>query len=163
MYDTVLYFEPVFFERGMKLHTDGIQSGLWIPGDESRLRRMLEILLDNVQKYASPKASTWVTLQCKGMGAVCLPFQIKAIHPDSFGLGLPMLKALCSRYHIDLTCQQTSGSFELTLLFKSASCNEPIPPIFPDIYIRLCQIGFSRALQLQKEPLHNRSGSFFLL
>ena len=51
--DCLLPFEPVFFEKGMELKCD-IASGLFVRGSDSYLRQVVDILLDNAQKYAFP-------------------------------------------------------------------------------------------------------------
>ena len=49
---TTLPFEPVFFENQMLLQTQ-LTPNLWVRGSESHLYQVLEILLENAQKYAS--------------------------------------------------------------------------------------------------------------
>lgn len=61
----ILPFEPVFFERGLTLHAD-IAENILIKGDPDKLRQLLEILLDNAQKYSHEKGATWVALQKRG-------------------------------------------------------------------------------------------------
>jgi signal transduction histidine kinase len=51
--DAVLPFEPVFFEKGLTLKTE-IDSGIRCRGSRQYLRQVMEILLDNAQKYSSP-------------------------------------------------------------------------------------------------------------
>lgn len=68
--DAVLPFEPIFFERGLTLCTE-ISEGIAVNGDPAQLRAVLDILLDNAQKYSREKGTTWVTLQRYGK-AHCL-------------------------------------------------------------------------------------------
>lgn len=68
--DAVLPFEPIFFERGLTLCTE-ISEGIAVNGDPAQLREVLDILLDNAQKYSREKGTTWVTLQRHGK-AHCL-------------------------------------------------------------------------------------------
>ena len=51
--DSVLPFEPVFFENGMQLQAS-IEPGICIKGSPLHLRQLTDILLDNAQKYSSP-------------------------------------------------------------------------------------------------------------
>lgn len=51
--DSVLSFEPLFFERGLELQWE-IEEGLRVKGNESQLRQLADILLDNAQKYSLP-------------------------------------------------------------------------------------------------------------
>lgn len=53
--DATLPFEPVFFEKGLTLHTN-ITENILINGNPSELRQVLDILLDNAQKYSREKA-----------------------------------------------------------------------------------------------------------
>ena len=52
--DATLPFEPIFFEKGLTLHTE-IQDGITVNGDPAQLRQVLDILLDNAQKYSWEK------------------------------------------------------------------------------------------------------------
>jgi len=63
--DCLLPFEPVFFEKGMELKCD-IASGLFVRGSDSYLRQVVDILLDNAQKYAFPSGGVGVTLRKQG-------------------------------------------------------------------------------------------------
>lgn len=65
--DAILPFEPVFFEKGLTLRTD-IPDGIMVNGDSSQLRQVLDILLDNAQKYSREKGTTWVSLERQGRG-----------------------------------------------------------------------------------------------
>ncbi|MCD8047007.1 MAG: HAMP domain-containing histidine kinase [Clostridiales bacterium] len=49
-----LMFEPVAFEAG-KLLVQEIQKDVVVAGDAARLKRLLDILLDNAVKYAAPR------------------------------------------------------------------------------------------------------------
>lgn len=65
--DATLPFEPIFFEKGLTLHTE-IQDGITVNGDPAQLRQVLDILLDNAQKYSWEKGTTWVTLKKHSKG-----------------------------------------------------------------------------------------------
>ena len=54
---SLLPFEPLFFEQGLTLISQ-VDEGITVSGDEEALRRVLEILLDNAQKYSSPGGET---------------------------------------------------------------------------------------------------------
>ena len=54
---SLLPFEPLFFEQGLTLISQ-VDEGITVSGDEESLRRVLEILLDNAQKYSSPGGET---------------------------------------------------------------------------------------------------------
>ncbi len=52
---TVLPFESVFFEKGMELKVE-VEEKIQVIGEQAQLHQVVEILLDNAQKYASPGA-----------------------------------------------------------------------------------------------------------
>lgn len=60
--DAVLPFEPVIFERGLTLKTD-VAEGVTVCGDAAQLHQVVDILLDNAQKYASEGGSIRVELK----------------------------------------------------------------------------------------------------
>ena len=62
---TILPFEPMYFEAGLTLEID-IQSGIMLTCNTVQLRRVAEILLDNALKYATPGGTVRVKLESKG-------------------------------------------------------------------------------------------------
>ena len=68
--DAVLPFEPVFFEKGLRLSTR-IEDGITVQGSASHLRQVADILLDNAGKYAAAGAFVTVALQ-RTEGKNCL-------------------------------------------------------------------------------------------
>lgn len=67
--DSLLPFEPVLYERGLTLESC-IQPGICLTGSAQHLHQVVDILLDNAGKYASPGIVV-VTLQRQGR-ASCL-------------------------------------------------------------------------------------------
>ena len=63
--DALLPFEPVFFEKGLTLSGE-IEPGIAVKGDEQKLRRLMEIFLDNAQKYCLPNTETVLSLSSHG-------------------------------------------------------------------------------------------------
>lgn len=63
--ETVLPFEPVFFEQGMTLQSQ-IQPGICLRGNPLQLRQVVEILLDNARKYSAPGSQVTVSLRKEG-------------------------------------------------------------------------------------------------
>lgn len=59
--ETVLPFEPVFFEKGLSLKTSLVKD-VTVRGDSEKLRQVIEILLDNAQKYSLPETETELAL-----------------------------------------------------------------------------------------------------
>ena len=67
--DAVLPFEPVFYEKGLSIGTE-ISEGIFVRGDITQLRQVIEILLDNAQKYCAPQTETKVSLSRQGHNAL---------------------------------------------------------------------------------------------
>lgn len=62
--DELLTFEALFFEKGLTL-TDALTEGIAVHGSEQHLKQVVEILLDNAQKYSDPNGTVHVSLQKK--------------------------------------------------------------------------------------------------
>ena len=67
--EAALRFEPVAFEAGHPLHYD-IENELSVLGEAEKLRRVVNILLDNAVKYAAPNTAVRLTLDKVGKQAV---------------------------------------------------------------------------------------------
>lgn len=106
--DTLLPFEPLFFEKGLLLESD-IQPGIIINGSRSHLRQVVEILLDNAAKY-SAEGVVQVRLQRQGRGQ-CL-FSVS--NP-----GMPIsqedLERIFERFYRVDAARSRTGSFGLGL------------------------------------------------
>lgn len=64
--DAILPFEPVFYEKGLRLETS-VQDGIFVRGCAVQLKQAAGIYLDNAQKYARPGTTVQVTLaRCPG-------------------------------------------------------------------------------------------------
>jgi len=60
--EEVLSFEPVFYERGLMLEPMADMEPFQIKGNQKQIRRVIDILLDNAQKYASDQGHVRVSL-----------------------------------------------------------------------------------------------------
>lgn len=69
--NAALPFEALLFERGLTLELH-LEEGLWVRGNADQLRQVVEILLDNAWKYASPPGSVTVRLTGSGRGGCLL-------------------------------------------------------------------------------------------
>lgn len=67
--EVALRFEPVAFEAGHPLHYD-IENELSVLGEAEKLRRVVNILLDNAVKYAASNTAVRLTLDKVGKQAV---------------------------------------------------------------------------------------------
>lgn len=82
--DSILPFEPLFYENEMELSTD-IDNGINVEGDKDKLRQVVNILLDNALKYSDPADK--VTVKLKRQGSECIL--------SVSGLGTPLTKEEC--------------------------------------------------------------------
>jgi signal transduction histidine kinase len=82
--DSILPFEPLFYENEMELATD-IDENIEVEGDKEKLRQVINILLDNAQKYSDPAEK--VTVKLKRQSVSCLL--------SVTGLGTPLTKEDC--------------------------------------------------------------------
>lgn len=107
--DATLPFEPVFFEKGLTLHTN-IDDNILINGNPSELRQVLDILLDNAQKYSRGKGATYVTLQKRGKGHCLLE-----IANEGDAIPAKDLNNLFKRFYRADQARSRTGSFGLGL------------------------------------------------
>lgn len=107
--DATLPFEPVFFEKGLSLHTE-IAENITVSGDASQLRQVLDILLDNAQKYSGKKGATWVTLQRHGKGHCLL-----TVADEGEEIPTKELNNLFKRFYRADKARSRTGSFGLGL------------------------------------------------
>lgn len=107
--DAVLPFEPIFFEKGLTLHSD-IADHIMINGDPSQLRQVLDILLDNAVKYSREKGTTWVTLRLWGKGRCLL-----TVADEGRQIPEKDLHRLFKRFYRADEARSRTGSFGLGL------------------------------------------------
>ncbi len=107
--DATLPFEPVFFEKGLTLQTE-ISEDILVNGDSSQLRQVLDILLDNAQKYCHEGATTWVTLQKHGKGRCLL-----TVADEGEEIPSQELNNLFKRFYRADQARSRTGSFGLGL------------------------------------------------
>lgn len=69
--DAVLPFEPVYFEQGRGLESR-VESGLTVKGSAQHLNQVVDILLDNGQKYSEPGSCVYLNLMRHGRGQCLL-------------------------------------------------------------------------------------------
>lgn len=106
--DAVLPFEPLYFEQGLNLETV-TEPGILVRGSRQHLSQVLEILLDNGQKYSAAGGTARLTLSRQGRKA-----QLRFFSP-----GTPLTARQCTDifkrfYRVD-EARTGSGSYGLGL------------------------------------------------
>lgn len=105
--NSLLPFEPVFYERGMYLQSQ-VEQGITLNGNGQYLRQVVEILLDNALKYSEP-----------GIVAVCLRRQGRSclLTVDNPGQPIPReeLQKIFERFYRADRARSRTGSFGLGL------------------------------------------------
>ena len=138
VYDAVLPFEPVYFEKGLDLQSR-IQENILVNGSQRHLCQVVEILLDNAQKYSDYPGTVVVCLQRHGRGQCLLsvanpgapipPQDLQNIfkrfyrvdqarsRDGSYGLGLPIAEGIVSDHkgRIWATSQNGFNTFYVSL------------------------------------------------
>lgn len=104
-----LPFEPLFFERGLELATE-FQPGIFVEGDSQQLQQVIDILLDNAQKYAPAPGRVEFSLK-PGDRRRCLLSVSNACEP----VGEEELKNLFKRFYRADKARSRDGSFGLGL------------------------------------------------
>lgn len=116
----VLPFEPIFFEKELNLIVE-IQPGIFLEGDSQQMQQVIEILLDNAQKYAPALGHINLTLKredrhhcllavsntCDFVGKEELQNLFKRFYrmekarsrDGSFGLGLSIAESIVTEHH----------------------------------------------------------------
>ena len=106
--DSILPFEPMFFESGLRLESV-IEPGILVHGSQQHLHQLTDILLDNAQKYSTPGIVD-VKLSRQGKNQ-CL---LTVSNP---GTPIPQgeLDSIFQRFYRSDTARTSSGSFGLGL------------------------------------------------
>ena len=128
--NALLTFEPVFFERGRMLEQRVIED-IHVQGSAEQLRQIVDILLDNAQKYSRESGKTWVSLQKNGKkrclltveneGEPLSPQEARDIfkrfyradkarsRTGSFGLGLSIAERIAMQHHGKIWAEGRDG------------------------------------------------------
>jgi signal transduction histidine kinase len=127
--DTALQFDAVIFESGRNLYSV-IAPELYVSGEEGKLRRLVEILLDNARKYSTPGGEIVLSLQPEGnkrlrlqvtnAGEAIPPAQLERIFErfyradqarssEGFGLGLPIARTIVEEHGGKIWAESAPG------------------------------------------------------
>ena len=107
--NALLPFEPVFFEKGLKLETR-LDKNIKVLGEESQLCQVVDVLLDNAQKYSKDGGTTWVTLKKTGKKRCLL-----AVANEGEGISPEEAKNIFKRFYRGDKARSRTGSFGLGL------------------------------------------------
>ena len=128
--DTALFFEGVFLERGLSLSCR-VEPGITVWGNGQALQQIMDILLDNAQKYSEPESEAELRLYSVGQskcrlqvtsrGARLSSEDLKNIfrrfyrmdqarsRDGSFGLGLPIAANLTALHKGKIWAESKDG------------------------------------------------------
>ena len=107
--DTAISFEGVFIEKGLTVESS-VEPGIIVRGNEQAMQQVVDILLDNAQKYSTPGGETSVRLYSSSQGKC----QLKVSNP---GAEIPPedLKKIFQRFYRMDKARRRDGSFGLGL------------------------------------------------
>lgn len=128
--DTALSFEGVFLEKGLTVESE-VEPGITVQGSRQALQQVVDILLDNAQKYSCPNGTTAVRLSSAGYGKCRLsvsnpgaeipPADLKKIfrrfyrmdkarsRDGSFGLGLSIAESIITQHKGKIWAESRDG------------------------------------------------------
>ena len=136
--ECILPFEPMYFERGLLLESE-IEPGLQVCGNEVPLRRCVDILLDNAQKYSEPgtvrvrlcrdarQAVLTVTnpypelskRECRDVFKRFYRRDSARTDSGSYGLGLPIAEGIVEKHGGKIRCDWENGEICFTITIPS--------------------------------------------
>ena len=105
--NAVLPFDSIFYEQEKELDSE-IEDGIWIRGSQSHLVQVVDILLDNAQKYSSERGRTWVSLKQQGTKHCLL-----SVSNEGPPMTTKELKDIFKRFYRADAARERTGSYGL--------------------------------------------------
>lgn len=105
----MLPFDSIFYDREKKLDSE-IEDAILVRGSRSHLVQVVDILLDNAQKYSDEQGHTWVTLKRQGAKHCLLTVSNEGPH-----LSAEDLKNIFKRFYRADAARERTGSYGLGL------------------------------------------------
>lgn len=145
--DLAISFEGVFVENGLSLESF-VEPEIMVHGNEEGLQQVVDILLDNAQKYSSPNSETRVTLCSKDRNKCCLKVsnqgnpipqeELKNIfrrfyrmdqarsRDGSFGLGLSIAENIVAQHKGKIWAESKAGVNTFYVILNKCNCSGQI-------------------------------------
>lgn len=109
VFNAMLPFDSVFYEQEKELDSD-IQDDIMVQGSLSHLVQVVDILLDNAQKYSNKQSHTWVSLKKQGTRHCLL-----TVANEGPPISAKELKNIFKRFYRADAARERTGSYGLGL------------------------------------------------
>ncbi|MBE6972761.1 MAG: HAMP domain-containing histidine kinase [Ruminococcaceae bacterium] len=109
VFSAILPFDSIFYEQEKELDSE-IEDGIRVWGSQSHLVQVVDILLDNAQKYSSERGRTWVTLKRPGAKHCLL-----TVASEGVPMSAKELKDIFKRFYRADAARERTGSYGLGL------------------------------------------------
>ena len=107
--NAILPFDSIFYDQEKALSSK-IEDGILVRGSQSHLVQVVDILLDNAQKYSSEHGHTWVTLKRQGTKHCLL-----TVSNEGEPISAKDLKHIFKRFYRADAARVRTGSYGLGL------------------------------------------------
>ena len=124
--DAILPFEALFFEKEQNFYSE-IEPGIKINGNPQQIKQVIDILLDNANKYASAKSKVKLTLKKQGRNQCRL-----SVCNDGEPIPEEDLKNIFKRFYRGDKTRQMNNSYGLGLSIAESIVKEHSGKIFAE-------------------------------